>query len=149
MFHHPSTATYHNNGHVCLLGDSAHASLPNQAAGAGQGLEDALVLSHLFGLVDKDLRSHMPLPTRSSRIRYVLNAYDFVRRPRAQKQVDTSVECGQVYNLRHPDIGDSMEKTVENLCQRFEWLWDHNLGDDLNGAEKRYRELEATGGDHK
>ncbi|KAL4801090.1 hypothetical protein BDV19DRAFT_384106 [Aspergillus venezuelensis] len=47
LFHHRHTATYYRD-RVVLLGDSAHASLPFQAAGAGQGLEDALVLSNIL-----------------------------------------------------------------------------------------------------
>jgi 2-polyprenyl-6-methoxyphenol hydroxylase-like FAD-dependent oxidoreductase len=31
-------------GRVCLAGDAAHASTPNQGGGAGFGIEDALVL---------------------------------------------------------------------------------------------------------
>lgn len=47
LFHHRYTSTYYRD-RVVLLGDSAHASLPFQAAGAGQGLEDALVLSNVL-----------------------------------------------------------------------------------------------------
>ncbi|KAL2811616.1 hypothetical protein BJX63DRAFT_274783 [Aspergillus granulosus] len=50
LFHHPDTPIYYLN-RVCLLGDAAHASSPSQAAGAGQGLEDALILSRLLSLV--------------------------------------------------------------------------------------------------
>lgn len=36
-------------GRVALLGDAAHAMLPHLGAGAGQGLEDAVVLVKLLG----------------------------------------------------------------------------------------------------
>ncbi|KAF8851546.1 hypothetical protein BDZ45DRAFT_695840 [Acephala macrosclerotiorum] len=72
MFHHPDTSTY-VNGRVCLPGDSAHASSPSQVAGAGQGLEDVLILSKLLGLI-----------TNSSKLDTVLKVYDAIRRPRAR-----------------------------------------------------------------
>jgi salicylate hydroxylase len=47
IFHHLLTSTYFHN-RVAILGDSAHASLPFQAAGAAQGLEDAVVLLNVL-----------------------------------------------------------------------------------------------------
>ena len=43
-------------------------------------------------------------------------AYDSIRRPRAQRQVDTSLECGLLFSLTHPEIGDDMQRTVESLA---------------------------------
>ena len=41
--------TYKNkSNNVILIGDAAHAMLPHQGAGAGQGLEDALILAKLL-----------------------------------------------------------------------------------------------------
>ncbi|WP_425266789.1 integrase core domain-containing protein [Ectopseudomonas oleovorans] len=37
------------HGRVALIGDAAHAILPHQGAGAGQGLEDAYFLARLLG----------------------------------------------------------------------------------------------------
>lgn len=52
LFHHPETPKYFE-GHVCIMGDVAHAMTPYQAAGAGQGLEDAVVLAHLLSMVKR------------------------------------------------------------------------------------------------
>ena len=42
-------STYQNKmQNVIVIGDAAHAMLPHQGAGAGQGLEDALVLANLL-----------------------------------------------------------------------------------------------------
>lgn len=41
----PLLKTWHKNS-VCLIGDACHAMTPNMGQGAGQGIEDAFVLSH-------------------------------------------------------------------------------------------------------
>lgn len=140
MFHHPRTSTYHKNL-VCLLGDSAHASLPNQAAGAGQGLEDALIMSRVLERAYTTLTESVTPSETSRAIRAAFEAYDDIRRPRAQRQVDTSVECGLLYNLSHPDAGDDMQKTVDNMNRRFDWLWNHDLDEDAEIALSRFDEI--------
>lgn len=119
-----NTPTYYN-GLLCLLGDSAHATTPHQASGAGQCIEDALVLSHLLGRV-RDAK-HLPM---------AFQAYDAIRRPRAQKVVSTSQETGQLYSFTHPEAGEDMEKIVENLRRRFLWIWEHDLEKDLREGDQ-------------
>ncbi|KAK7756774.1 hypothetical protein SLS62_001217 [Diatrype stigma] len=126
ILHHPETKTYHN-GRVCLLGDVAHASTPHQAAGAGQGLEDAAVLSHLLSLVRSP-----------DQVESALRAYDAVRRPRAQKVVSTSYEAGMMYLWLDDEIGDDMNKIVENGNQRLHWIWQHDLKQDIREAEDMF-----------
>ena len=48
--HHLYTSTYYRDC-VALVGDSANASLPFQAAVAGQGLGDALVLLNMLAII--------------------------------------------------------------------------------------------------
>ncbi|KAF2177586.1 hypothetical protein K469DRAFT_602660, partial [Zopfia rhizophila CBS 207.26] len=55
IFHPQHTPVYYNSL-ICLLSDVAHASVPHQGAGAGQCLEDALILSRVVGY----LYSHSP-----------------------------------------------------------------------------------------
>lgn len=144
MFHHPRTTTYFN-GLVCLLGDAAHASLPNQAAGAGQGLEDALILSRILSRCHAGLSPYATSLEVADKLRAAFEGYDQVRRPRAQRQVDTSVECGRLYNLQHPQHGDDLGRIVDDLNCRFDWLWDHDLEGDVRWAERLYEELIKTG----
>lgn len=124
-----NTPTY-CNGLICLLGDSAHATTPHQAAGAGQCIEDALVLAHVLGRV-RDAK-HLPAAFR---------AYDAIRRPRAQKVVKTSQEAGELYSFSHPEVGDDMEKIVQNFRRRFLWIWEHDLEADLRESEQLFAEL--------
>ncbi|CZR60783.1 uncharacterized protein PAC_10679 [Phialocephala subalpina] len=107
LFHHPDTPTY-VNGRVCLLGNSAHTSSPSQAAGAGQGLEGALILSKLLGLV-----------TDSSQLDAALKVYDAIRRPRAQGVVQTSREAGLEYLLVHPEFGGNLQKITVDANKRL------------------------------
>ncbi|OTA55479.1 FAD/NAD(P)-binding domain-containing protein [Hypoxylon sp. EC38] len=129
MWHHPKTSTFYNR-RVCLLGDVAHACTPHQAAGAGQGLEDAAVLSHLLALV-----------RTPDEIEAAFQAYDAVRRTRAQKVVVTSHEAGLLYTWRHPEVGDNMGKIVENANQRLHWIWQHDLGADIKTAEDNFYKM--------
>ena len=131
MHHHMNTPTYYN-GLMCLLGDSAHATTPHQAAGAGQGIEDALVLSHILSKI-----------TSIKELPLAFQVYDSIRRPRAQKVVRTSQEAGQVYAFAHPGIGEDMVKVVENMNQRYLWIWEHDLAGDLEMAEKELEKLRA------
>lgn len=123
IFHHPSTPTYYN-GRICMLGDVAHASSPGQAAGAGQGLEDAAVLSHLLAI------------TRSTdQIPRLLEVYDSIRRPRAQRVVQTSQEAGEMYVWNSPETESDMQKIVDNANNRLHWIWQHDLRADVQLAE--------------
>ena len=129
IFHHPDTPTYYN-GRICMIGDVAHASSPGQAAGAGQGLEDAVVLSHLLSIVSSP-----------SQLNSAFEVYDSIRRPRAQKVVKTSQEAGEMYAWQDPDIGDDMHKIVENANGRLHWIWQHDLQGDVEKAEEMFNKL--------
>ncbi|OCL05670.1 FAD/NAD(P)-binding domain-containing protein [Glonium stellatum] len=133
LHHHISTPTYFKNC-ICILGDSAHASTPFQAAGAAQCLEDALILSRLLGLVQNSID-----------ILNVFKVYDLIRRPRAQHVVQTSIEAGEIFSFSHPEIGNDMKKIVENCNRRFEWIWEHDLEADVKEAEEQFRILTMQG----
>ncbi|EKG15844.1 Monooxygenase FAD-binding protein [Macrophomina phaseolina MS6] len=129
LWHHPETSTYYN-GRICLLGDVAHASSPHQAAGAGQALEDAVVLAHLLALVQT-----------SEQLEPAFQVYDSLRRPRAQKVVTSSLTAGIIRLWLHPDIGSDAEKIVKHGNQSLHWIWQHDIWADLEEAEHRFRGL--------
>lgn len=142
FFHHPHTASYFRD-RVALVGDSAHASLPFQAAGAAQGLEDALVLSNILAaLTQQPERGAGQAPL----IHAALTAYDSVRRPRAQKQLEQAAELGRMIFFQHEEAGDDMNKILPRLQQgRFNWLWFHDINDDVQGALSRMQKLIDAG----
>ncbi|KAF2267492.1 FAD/NAD(P)-binding domain-containing protein [Lojkania enalia] len=145
IFHHPRTPTYYSS-QICLLGDSAHASGPHQAAGAGQGLEDALILSRVLGKLYRTKMAVLSKPCRhrTRLMEAAFQAYDEIRRPRAQEQVRTAEECGEVYMLRGAGIGESMEAVVRDMDDRFKWIWERDLEADCRAVEERFLERVAT-----
>jgi salicylate hydroxylase len=127
LFHHPDTPTYYK-GRICLLGDSAHASSPSQAAGAGQGLEDSLILSRLLGLVQS-----------KDELDSAIQVYDLIRRPRAQDVVRCSAQVGLAYYLLDPKFGSDLNKIAADANIRLPLLWWHDLDGDLKRAEDSFR----------
>jgi salicylate hydroxylase len=126
LFHHPPAPIYYK-GRICMLGDAAHASTPHNGAGAGQAVEDALIMSRVM--------AHVYHPQDIPR---AFDAYDQVRRPRSQKQVQTAYENGMLYDLQLEGYMDDWEKVKEKLQSRYRWIWEHELEDDVLEAESLY-----------
>ena len=137
LFHHPQTSTYYRDRAV-LLGDNAHASLPYQAAGAAQGVEDAVVLSNLLTEIINTSEKDAPL---GPYISAAFEAYDSIRRPRAQKQLEQSAEVARMLFFQHEEAGSDMSSILSKLQQgRFNWLWFHDIGDDVQSAILKMKE---------
>lgn len=111
---------------VLLVGDSAHAMLPHQGAGAGQALEDAFVLASLVS----DSRC------TSANVIEVLSAFERVRLPRASRVQATSFEAGELYEYAAPGIGDDEQRIARELEQRFDWLWNFDPCDAVTEARE-------------
>jgi len=123
LFDHPPAPMFYK-GRLCLLGDAAHATTPHQGAGAGQAIEDALVLSNLLGQVSS-----------LADIDEAFKAYDAVRRPRSQRVVTTSREASQLYELEHESIGFDLDKARTELEVRCKWIWDEDLSSQVKKAQ--------------
>lgn len=137
LFHHLRTSTYYR-GRVALLGDSAHASLPFNAAGAAQGLEDALILANVLEELSK---LHPSEANSASRIERALEAYDSVRRPRAQRQLEEAAEVGRMIFFKHEEAGDDMSQLLAMMQHgRLDWIWFHDIIGDVNTAVARMHE---------
>ncbi|KAF1982803.1 FAD/NAD(P)-binding domain-containing protein [Aulographum hederae CBS 113979] len=151
IWHHTGTPTYHS-GLTVLLGDSAHATTPHQAAGAGQCFEDALVLSQLLALIPSH-HSSSPNPNPPSNaksdpsqlLETAFKVFDEIRRPRANKVVDTSQETGMMMRLTHPETGEDMDEIVRRLNERLLWIWEHDLEDEGRRAQERFLGLVEAG----
>ncbi|WP_295516588.1 salicylate 1-monooxygenase [uncultured Pseudomonas sp.] len=114
------------HGRAALLGDAAHAMLPHQGAGAGQGLEDAWFLREL--LIDPQVEQ--------GNLERVLQAYERWRLPRACRTQRTSWEAGELYEYRDRTVGADEVRLGQTLAQRFAWLWQHDLLNDVREARR-------------
>jgi salicylate hydroxylase len=126
LFDHPRLEHIHREN-VVLLGDAAHATSPHQGSGAGMAIEDALIMGHLLGLTvcDKDINR-------------AFAAYESVRLERSMKVVETSQECGEVYEFMHERTLDDLGLIDEDLSQRYKWIWNVDLGAQMRDAEALY-----------
>ncbi|OBS20393.1 hypothetical protein FPOA_06764 [Fusarium poae] len=128
--HLPAPNFYSKN--VAVVGDAAHATTPFQGAGAGQAIEDALVLSQLLGKVQC-----------TDGVESALAAYDTIRRPRTEKIVRTSREAMKLYTVI--DNTDDWKRAWEG---RMNWIWDIDLAshvaDALRVFEQRHSDSCST-----
>ncbi|GAA5012453.1 salicylate 1-monooxygenase [Acinetobacter puyangensis] len=124
-------STYQSvSGRVILMGDAAHAMLPHQGAGAGQGLEDAVILAGL--LAQKNLKV--------DQLGDVSEIYQNSRLKRACLVQKTSRESGEIYECYSSQY-PSFVQIGEHLEHRFDWLWQHDLQQDLANAQQQLQQL--------
>ncbi|CUA72773.1 hypothetical protein RSOLAG22IIIB_05032 [Rhizoctonia solani] len=120
------------DGTICIAGDAAHAGTPHQGALAGQAIEDALFLTWLLS---------QPSVQRAN-LADALQVYDLVRRPRANKVVETSFEAGEIYEFAPKSIGPDFAQLQRELESRYEWIWEHDHEEDFAQAR---REMKSRG----
>ncbi|THH33455.1 hypothetical protein EUX98_g789 [Antrodiella citrinella] len=126
---HPHLPSY-VKGNVALIGDAAHAMLTHLGGGAGQGLEDALLLARLLGAPG----------TNVGNLERVLRIYDGLRRPRSQNIWDRSLRAGQVYEALG-EHGFNTDGVRKDLAGIFIPVWHHKLQDDIQEGYKQIRAL--------
>lgn len=127
LFNHLPAETYYK-GRVCLAGDAAHASTPHQGSGASMAIEDGYVMSMIL--------KHVNQPQDFCA---AFAAYDKVRRPRTQRVVTTSRECGILLDFEGEGIGDDISKIQRNLEERMEWIWNKQIDDDVQEAVEDFK----------
>jgi len=125
--HHP--APFYNSGPIVIIGDAAHATTPFQGAGAGQAIEDALVLSALFRYVR--LPSHVP---------YAFSAFDAVRRERTQRVVRTSRDAMNLYAFKDGVVNGEPGRWKKVWDERMRWIWEIDLVEHCYEALGRFTE---------
>jgi salicylate hydroxylase len=130
LFESQPCKSFYRKGKICLMGDCAHATTPHQGAGASQCIEDALVLSKTFGLIESGSQND---------IGKVFRAYDAVRRPRSQKVIETSNSMSAIASFEGEGTGDDLDSIKESLKSRFSWLWHADLEELVEEAKRVYR----------
>lgn len=143
LFDQPDAPTYTSRapnddnkyGRIALLGDSAHASTPHNGNGAAMAIEDALILTHVLQFVHSQ-----------EDLSLAFQVYEEMRIPRTQKQVRTAREAGLLYEFEDCWAGDDLVKVKEKLERSKLWLWEYDLVEACEEAEKRLRELQLQEG---
>ncbi|KAF2689099.1 salicylate hydroxylase [Lentithecium fluviatile CBS 122367] len=110
--HHDRDAPTYSKGRVCIMGDAAHSMTPWQGSGAGQAIEDAMVLETLL----EEFKT-------SGELTAAFKAYDQVRRPRTQKIVHSSYGTGLIMCGRGEGIGLDIDKIREALPGRWAFIY--------------------------
>ncbi|KAK4504254.1 hypothetical protein PRZ48_005170 [Zasmidium cellare] len=128
---HPHTPTYLSpSAHIALAGDAAQSFPPFLGAGAGQAIEDALLLSTVLGLV-----------TSPSDIPSALRVYDSIRRPRRAAIAAASMKAARLMTGRDPEVGVDPER-IRGLLP----VWKKEIfGVDLEGVQREARGLFEKG----
>ncbi|KAH7914736.1 hypothetical protein BJ138DRAFT_999357 [Hygrophoropsis aurantiaca] len=116
---------------VALVGDAAHGMCPHLGAGVGQGFEDSLVICQLLSHPD----------TKLSNIPDVLQAYDIVRRPRANMVLERSTWAGELYeSLQENDANFIIEHLRTQLVGLWSPVWHHDIKADIEAAVEHLKE---------
>ena len=90
--------------------------VPFQGQGAGQAIEDALVLENLLGQIPS-----------AAVVPEALAAYDQVRRPRKQRVATTSLHMGQLLGFRDSGMLDDLDMIKRSMATRMHWIWNRDL----------------------
>ncbi|KAI0206734.1 salicylate hydroxylase [Astrocystis sublimbata] len=126
---HKVTSTY-ANGRICIMGDAAHAMTPWQGSGAGQAIEDAMVLGALLSKVSS-----------SADIPAAFRAFDAVRRPRCQQIIDSSRGTGQILCGQDPDVQLDAKKMKESLDSRWKFIYALDMEEHQGHAVQKLEQL--------
>jgi salicylate hydroxylase len=111
------------SGRVTLIGDAAHAMLPHQGQGAGQSIEDAVVLARCLA------------SARLDTVPQWLQLYERIRKPRTESVQHASRLAGEIYDLA--DSEEQERRAPSALETRGEWLWNYD-------ADKAFEEALAA-----
>lgn len=147
MGDHPAPAYHSRAGRVCVAGDAAHAVGPHLGAGAGFGMEDALVLAELMDAVDRDTATITTTTSNGSvgggddadgarqkhqqkkaqLCRKALAAYNNSRYERTQWLAGATRDAVDLFQHRYEGVGGEFEKFGEEITWRFHKIWEYDV----------------------
>lgn len=131
-------------GRIALAGDAAHASTPHHAAGAGMGIEDALVLATVLKKAAEAASLDQGSITKQKALKAAFKSYDLIRRERAQWLVSSSRHLGVSAQWRNPDIGSDPVLYAKDLTERLTILFSYDWKGSLMQATDEFeRQLGA------
>ena len=126
------------HGRLCLAGDAAHAAAPHHGAGAGYGIEDALLLAELLGAARYRHLTCSP----EAIIPEVLAVYNEVRYSRCQALVESSRTVGEMYEWQPATKARDSEEFNSEFRTRCYRIWDYDIkGMVYSGVEALLQKL--------
>lgn len=127
MLDHPAEK-YHTDHCVCIAGDAAHASGPHLGAGAGFGIEDALVLATALDYVNREAASKSDLE-KVDMCSAALSTYNDVRYERTQWLVGATREACDLFQFRSGDeyADDHYQVFEREISALFHNIWDVDI----------------------
>jgi salicylate hydroxylase len=111
LFDRPNAERW-NQGHVTLLGDSAHPMLPYLAQGAVMAIEDAAVLTRCLDRFDS--------------IEEAFDVYQRNRIPRTSRVVDESTANGKLFHLKTEESFREAFGKRKLGAERNQWLYNYD-----------------------
>ena len=136
----PPLGSY-SRGQVAVLGDAAHGMLPHLGAGAGQGIEDALVIVTLLKHPRVN-KSNIEVCVSlclfcfgifKFLLKVALKAYSLARQPHATAVLRASTRTGEIYDGLGPS-GPTAKGLRKDLHGFRDVVWHHNLQADVDHA---------------
>ncbi|KAI1814982.1 hypothetical protein GGS20DRAFT_366611 [Poronia punctata] len=134
MYDNPVPA--YNKGPVALAGDAAHASGPHLGAGAGFGIEDALVLA---SVLEAAAQQERPGKRRVDICHDALAAYNAVRYERGQWLPGATREAVDLFQWRDSEVSTNPEKYLSRVGRLYHEIWDENLDVMVDTTVKEFR----------
>ncbi|MEJ8547087.1 FAD-dependent monooxygenase [Brevibacillus borstelensis] len=131
-----------SEGRVTLAGDAAHPMLPNLGQGAGQGMEDALVLAHCLAPLGSHRKTadegenhegeNKEMESMASGIEAACRQYEKLRLKRTRAIVQGSRMMGRVVQLENPialAVRNLVMRTMPASLQakRLDWIVMHEV----------------------
>ena len=113
--YHDATPTY-CSGRLCIAGDAARTFSPARGAGAGQSMEDALMLCTVLGCAKG-----------AEEIEKAFKVYDRLRRPRRELVADESQAAGLLITGRDPHLGLDVEKLRKAVDGYNDFIYNYDL----------------------
>lgn len=114
------------------MGDAAHAMMPWQGLGAGQAIEDAMILGTLLRQVDSP-----------SQIEAAFEAYSIVRGPRCQRIIDSSRGTGGMLCGQNVETGLDPGKLKAALGPRWAFIYSLDMEQHKKEALDKFHDILA------
>jgi salicylate hydroxylase len=105
------------------MGDAAQTMTPWQGAGAGQAIEDVMILDTVLQAVREP-----------SQLNAAFRAYDEVRRPRTQQVVASAKITGSITCGRGPGVGMDVNKLCQTRANRLKFIHELDMKEHKNAA---------------